>query len=68
MSLYLRPTEIHSVLDKLRNAKSVEEIATGDFSEEIRRMWKTIRDINLENLENKEIINKFLEGGTGSCI
>ena len=62
MSLYLRPTEIHSVLDKLRNAKSVEEIATGDFSEEIRRMWKTIRDINLENLENKEIINKFLEG------
>ena len=70
MSEFLRPIEIRSVLDKLRNAKSVEEIATDETRIQMERMCNTIKE-TIEKVpasESAEIIRAFLDGDPAGVL
>ncbi len=69
---FLRPTEFLSVLDKIRNAKSIEEFENSDLKDEMFRMYKTIKNARenkqVPEMESKEIFTAFLASDPGAVL
>ncbi len=63
MSDYLIPTEIRSILEKLRNAKSVKEISTSTF---VKALWKM--EMTTKEQKTNEIQRVFLKQEPGAAL
>ena len=67
----LKPEEIRSILEKLRNAKSIKELATAEFREQMRRQFETAHLCLLRQVpepESREIAAAFLEGDSTAAL
>ena len=63
----MTPAEIRSTLKKLRKAKTVKELATAKFREQMERLQDTTNQFD-KLPEDSELINAFLKGDSTAAL